>query len=158
MKKIILPLIILILIIPIASIAHSGRTDASGCHTCRTNCASWGLSTGEYHCHRSNGVAQPLEPVTSKKNENGIGTMVPAPEYKIPVVDVVKTQPVLNPAPAIQKDKIDVVSKDNTVVEEEKKVITPAIASPLISGITFPVSLIEIKRPSLIKRLFYWLF
>ncbi|MFA7477780.1 MAG: DUF4214 domain-containing protein [Acidimicrobiia bacterium] len=31
--------------------AHPGRTDADGCHTCRTNCASWGLPTGDYHCH-----------------------------------------------------------------------------------------------------------
>lgn len=31
--------------------AHPGRTDSSGCHTCRTNCASWGLKQGEYHCH-----------------------------------------------------------------------------------------------------------
>lgn len=30
---------------------HSGRTDSSGCHTCRTNCAKWGLSNGQYHCH-----------------------------------------------------------------------------------------------------------
>lgn len=33
--------------------AHPGRTDKNGCHTCRTNCAKWGLRTGEYHCHNS---------------------------------------------------------------------------------------------------------
>ncbi len=32
-------------------LAHPGRTDAFGCHTCRTNCPSWGLLYGEYHCH-----------------------------------------------------------------------------------------------------------
>jgi hypothetical protein len=31
--------------------AHPGRTDASGGHTCRTNCENWGLSYGEYHYH-----------------------------------------------------------------------------------------------------------
>lgn len=31
--------------------AHPGNTDSYGCHTCRTNCPSWGLSYGEYHCH-----------------------------------------------------------------------------------------------------------
>lgn len=36
-----------------ASWAHPGRTDARGCHTCRTNCAKWGLRTGEYHCHNA---------------------------------------------------------------------------------------------------------
>ncbi len=33
--------------------AHPGRTDKKGCHTCKTNCRKWGLSTGQYHCHRS---------------------------------------------------------------------------------------------------------
>jgi len=32
---------------------HPGRTDARGCHQCRTNCSPWGLSYGEYHCHGS---------------------------------------------------------------------------------------------------------
>jgi len=34
--------------------AHPGRTDANGCHVCKTNCASWGLKRGEYHCHNGN--------------------------------------------------------------------------------------------------------
>lgn len=88
MKKIIFSLIVSVLIIPSISFAHPGRTDSSGCHTCRTNCASWGLSTGEYHCHRSKGITQPTEPVRSIRNENGVGTTVPAPEYKVPVNSV----------------------------------------------------------------------
>jgi hypothetical protein len=32
-------------------LAHPGRTDKRGCHTCRTNCYRWGLENGEYHCH-----------------------------------------------------------------------------------------------------------
>lgn len=35
--------------------AHPGRTDASGGHTCRTNCERWGLSYGEYHYHNGGG-------------------------------------------------------------------------------------------------------
>ncbi len=31
--------------------AHPGRTNSSGCHTCRTNCSKWGLRYGQYHCH-----------------------------------------------------------------------------------------------------------
>jgi hypothetical protein len=31
--------------------AHSGGTDSSGCHTCHTNCPSYGLNFGQYHCH-----------------------------------------------------------------------------------------------------------
>lgn len=84
--KILTPILIATtLIIPNISLAHPGRTDASGCHTCRTNCASWGLSTGEYHCHRSKGVTQPIEPIRSIRNEGGTGKTVPAPEYKVPV-------------------------------------------------------------------------
>jgi len=36
--------------------AHPGRTDAFGCHTCRTNCEYWGLNYGEYHCHNSKSI------------------------------------------------------------------------------------------------------
>lgn len=35
--------------------AHPGRTDPNGCHKCRSNCESWGLSYGEYHCHNGGG-------------------------------------------------------------------------------------------------------
>lgn len=34
------------------ALAHPGRTDAKGGHTCRTNCTErWGLKYGEYHKH-----------------------------------------------------------------------------------------------------------
>lgn len=53
MKKKIKGLIIIIIVIlsPLYVEAHPGRTDSNGCHTCRTNCAKWGLSYGQYHCH-----------------------------------------------------------------------------------------------------------
>lgn len=51
MKKNFYTLILLLIILPITVFAHPGRTDSNGCHTCRKNCASWGLSSGEYHCH-----------------------------------------------------------------------------------------------------------
>ena len=35
--------------------SHPGRTNSSGCHTCRTNCFKWGLSSGQYHCHGDGG-------------------------------------------------------------------------------------------------------
>lgn len=43
--------IVIALTISLDVYAHPGRTDSSGCHTCRTNCENWGLSYGEYHCH-----------------------------------------------------------------------------------------------------------
>lgn len=59
MKKILLIILILFLITISNATAHPGRTDSSGCHTCRTNCPSWGLSYGEYHCH--NGGSAPTQ-------------------------------------------------------------------------------------------------
>lgn len=113
MKKTILILIALILIIPSISFAHPGRTDSSGCHTCRTNCSSWGLSTGEYHCHRSKGVTQPVEPIKSIRNVNGVGTTVPAPEYKIPASSVNTPTPTINttPTPTTQVEKKSWISR-----------------------------------------------
>ena len=44
----------LILFNPNVVLVHPGRTDSNGCHKCNTNCAKWGLDTGEYHCHNGN--------------------------------------------------------------------------------------------------------
>lgn len=71
--------------------AHPGRTDSYGCHTCRTNCAKWGLSTGEYHCHQAKSLPQPEEPIKSHYSESG-GYTESAPEYKEPKIE--KTTPV----------------------------------------------------------------
>jgi len=111
MQKIFLYIPLLIMVaFPVIVQAHPGRTDSSGCHTCRTNCASWGLSTGEYHCHRSKGVPQPLAPVRSIQAEH---VTVPAPEYAVPknttnvvtprVVPIVvsTTSPKIVPSPVV---------------------------------------------------------
>jgi hypothetical protein len=131
-KKILTSCLLFSLLLPFLTNAHPGRTDSRGCHTCRTNCASWGLSSGEYHCHRSKGLPQPKEPVTSTKNEGGIGSTVPAPEYKTPKTEntnklieksIEEKTPVNNnetnnkPVPAVTKTKSDVkkeAENDNT--------------------------------------------
>lgn len=46
--------LVILLILPLSVFGHPGRTDVNGCHTCRTNCESWGLKYGEYHCHNGN--------------------------------------------------------------------------------------------------------
>lgn len=40
------------LILPLTVSAHSGRTNAEGCHTNK--------KTGEYHCHGASGPSKPL--------------------------------------------------------------------------------------------------
>ena len=54
-KLICVVLLCFLLITPSKVEAHPGRTDANGCHYCRTNCADWGLSDGQYHCHNGGG-------------------------------------------------------------------------------------------------------
>lgn len=74
--------ILMIFLYPYFLYAHHGGTDAYGCHTCRTNCASWGLYTGQYHCHNARQPYQPQDPVTSTRNPGGIGVTSPAPHYR----------------------------------------------------------------------------
>ena len=40
-------------------VAHPGGKNSAGCHRCRTNCSSWGLSSGEYHCHGGSRRSEP---------------------------------------------------------------------------------------------------
>lgn len=61
--------------------AHPGNTDSSGGHYCWTNCANWGLSTGEYHHHNSKGVPQSSYPIRSTYGANGTGYTQPWPAY-----------------------------------------------------------------------------
>ncbi len=37
--------------VPSVAYSHPGRTASDGCHYCRTNCASWGYTTGTRHCN-----------------------------------------------------------------------------------------------------------
>ena len=62
----------LLLVIPNEVKAHPGKTNADGCHYCRTNCAKWGLSDGEYHCH--NGENQNSSNSTNSSNQSTIQT------------------------------------------------------------------------------------
>jgi hypothetical protein len=50
--------------------AHPGRTDSNGGHTCRTNCGSWGLSTGEYHYHNGGGTTSSSSSSSSSSSDS----------------------------------------------------------------------------------------
>lgn len=72
MRKVLLSLLIgVLLALGTTSIqiveAHPGNTDKYGCHTCKTNCPKWGLKKGQYHCHKSKGLAQPKPSIKSKR-------------------------------------------------------------------------------------------
>lgn len=81
MKALMLALLLALSLPGIAS-AHPGNTDASGCHTCRTNCSNWGLSYGEYHCHNAKSWVQPEDPIRSHYGEYGTGYTEPWPAYE----------------------------------------------------------------------------
>lgn len=88
---------VLFVFIPMVASAHPGRTDSSGCHTCRTNCSSWGLSSGEYHCHNAKALPQPKEPIRSHYGEGGTGTTELWPEYKNSPASTLKSNSVPKP-------------------------------------------------------------
>jgi hypothetical protein len=75
--------------------AHPGRTDANGGHTCRTNCASWGLSDGEYHTHGGG----------SSGGSTGGSNTAPVQEVKAPVQEVIVV-PTNTPKPIFIPTKI----------------------------------------------------
>jgi competence protein ComEC len=63
--------------IPLSNVSASpGGTDLSGGHTCWTNCAQYGLETGEYHYHDSNGdiIRETPEPIPSQPEPAGLFT------------------------------------------------------------------------------------
>jgi len=60
---------ILLVMLPVIASAHPGRTDANGGHYCRTNCAKWGLKTGEYHYHNGGGSSDSSKNTEEKKIE-----------------------------------------------------------------------------------------
>ncbi len=114
--------------------AHPGRTDASGCHTCRTNCSKWGLSSGEYHCHRAKELPQPLEPVKSTFSETG-GITRSAPEYK-------KQTSVVKPTVVQVKKPL------------EKKVVEPKLFVTSTQRNLVPVQNISVKNKNFLQQFF----
>ncbi|MBG9795428.1 competence protein [Paenibacillus dendritiformis] len=60
-----------------ALLAHPGKTDANGGHTCRTNCARWGLKDGEYHYHNKDGSIRKADKQKSTQKEAGTSQILP---------------------------------------------------------------------------------
>ncbi|MEK4853915.1 MBL fold metallo-hydrolase [Paenibacillus sp. FSL H7-0756] len=130
-KRIALSMImsVLLILLPVIANAHPGRTDSSGGHTCRTNCAKWGLKNGEYHYH--NGGGSKPAPAATKK-----------PAVKATTKPTAKptSKPAATPAPAaialpkkqaagtLQVYFLDVGQGDSTLIR------TPANQYILIDG------------------------
>lgn len=157
MKKY-LPILMFIILLPgFFAFAHPGRTDISGCHTCRTNCSSWGLSTGEYHCHNAKTVSQPIEPIKSTYGVNGTGYATPAPEYKQSVNTVKKTSVI---APVKKGVKITPTVTSGTATTtiipiKKTSVITSINKAIKATSTTIPVKT-EVKKVSFFDKFISW--
>ncbi|MED4461813.1 YHYH domain-containing protein [Metabacillus fastidiosus] len=73
-------LILLTLGISDSVYAHPGRTDGNGGHTCRTNCAKWGYSTGEYHTHNGGSSSSSGGDSSSSSSSSVVESSGPSPE------------------------------------------------------------------------------
>lgn len=54
--------------------SHPGGTDASGCHSCESNCETWNETQGERHCHggeQSDSDAEGDETESAEAEESG---------------------------------------------------------------------------------------
>lgn len=92
MKKVLRFLITVFLLIsfsPLSVKAHPGKTDANGCHTCKTNCEKYGLDYGEYHCHNGGGSGS-SGGNSSTQNKPAPPTSQAAPSQKEPVKPIEK--------------------------------------------------------------------
>jgi len=140
MKKIINILVLSVFLLPSIAAAHPGRTDSSGCHTCRTNCSKWGLTMGEYHCHRAKTLPQPLEPVKSHYVPTG-GYTTPAPEYKVPKVETRKI--------VVPKNEVITIPRADTSINKEATLVNAVQNMPKST---------EAEKMSLFTKLFRLIF
>lgn len=88
---IVISIFIFILFFPSFILAHPGRTAADGCHYCRTNCDSWGVTWDERHCHGGSVQGIQEQPIYSLPTNTPyifptnvfIPTKTPTPKPKI---------------------------------------------------------------------------
>ncbi len=103
-----------------AASAHPGRTDASGCHTCRTNCSRWGLRTGQYHCHGGRPAVRkpvpppPPAPPVRVYRDSELSSKVVLPENSI----VVRSDQRSAREPTLQVEALTVVDGDTFVARD----------------------------------------
>ncbi|TPG69331.1 MBL fold metallo-hydrolase [Brevibacillus laterosporus] len=88
-RSLLLVIIMAMFILPIGlSEAHPGKTDASGGHICKTNCAKWGLKDGEYHIHKDGKIIRPNQSKpapASQPKPQAVPATKQAPAPSVPV-------------------------------------------------------------------------
>ncbi|MGM1044840.1 MAG: MBL fold metallo-hydrolase [Bacillota bacterium] len=115
-------MLILAVFSPSMANAHPGRTDSSGGHYCRTNCAKWGLKDGEYHYHNGGGSSSSSssskkstsKPSSNSKPKKETSTKKAAPA--VPALVMPKKQTV----GTLQVYYFDVGQGDSTLIRTPK--------------------------------------
>lgn len=124
-------LLCFLLITPSKVEAHPGRTDANGCHYCRTNCAEWGLRTGQYHCHNGGGSSSGSSSSSNSYNStNSYGTTTPSNSsgaYSQPEPQPEPPKSSDNTLKSIKVDGKDIAVADKMQYETNKRSVTISV-------------------------------
>ena len=118
--------------------AHPGNTDSSGGHTCRTNCASWGYTTGAYHYH--NRTRSPYRPPTSTLSDSEpdapVTTVAPSPASTTVVTssssDSELDAPVTTVAPSPASTTVVTSSSSDSELDAPVTTVAPSPASTTV--------------------------
>lgn len=113
MKKQTKIILILITFIPTIVFAHPGKTDANGCHYCRTNCAKWGLYNGQYHCHNGGSSGSSSSNNTTKRTTTKKTTTTRTTTSSTTTTTTTTTQVIKNNDTTIKEIIIDDISFQN---------------------------------------------
>lgn len=130
-KLICVVLLCFLLITPSKVEAHPGRTDANGCHYCRTNCADWGLRTGQYHCHNGGGSSSGSSSSSDSYNStNSYGSTTPSNyggAYSQPEPQPEPAKSSDNTIKSIKIDGKDIIVADKMQYETNKMNVTISV-------------------------------
>lgn len=123
-------------------LAHPGRTDSSGGHTCRTNCEKYALEYGEYHYHNGGGSTAPSAPSPAPAPAPRPAPKPPAVPVPVPVPVQKKSIETLNglvsnkASNALWVDLILAEVSKNKTTPDFKTINPSAAASSRIVGAT----------------------
>lgn len=107
-----------VLNIPNEVYAHPGRTDANGCHYCRTNCSKWGLKDGEYHCH--NGGDSSVGSSSSSNSYNSTDSSNSVNSYNAPITSLEPQKSNDNTLKTVLVDEVSITVADQMQYETNK--------------------------------------
>lgn len=110
---------LIISFVPVGADAHPGRTDSKGGHTCKTNCAKWGLKNGEYHYHNSESKSKSTTNKETTKTTTKDNTTKKKEQNKSTNTDSL-ILPKLQATGTLQVYYLDVGQGDSTLIRTPK--------------------------------------